>query len=328
MTADALGLPTIIVPYPGPATNPGEQDLFVYLRPETNGVLVESTLLKVIRGYGETQFIKLIYLANYPGEFIVKNTIVEQYYSLKLHFAVTGKRAFTEKMIQSFERSFNTKFETAPIYGSFEALSILGTTPEDLFGVWVQPWEMTTLNGQSVKKIKDIYVVNYDIPALVHKNTKGTDIAVMIFRTKMGYDEIKQLVSRMWEALVKQGVLNPQFDSSRAFHHSKSPFEQTLDAISYLFANNREHMSLKDFTFPRYLMANGIPEDVICGLMRNPIVHIQEPDGSITEDSIFSYGHNCSYEEALDMVRRIVAQMPIIHHGPLIDDICKNCMFE
>ncbi|NCN05686.1 MAG: hypothetical protein GW949_08645 [Spirochaetales bacterium] len=326
MKADPLGLPTIIVPYPGPAPDDESQDLFVYLRPETNGVLVESTLLRVIKNAGLGQPWKLVYMANFPGEFIVRNKIVEQYYAVKLHFAVAGRWAFSDSMRHRFNQYFQVDFNRVPVLGSFEALEVLGKTPEELFSSWVEAKDMTILNGQTIKKIEGSYIVNYDIPALMHKNEKGTDIAVMIFRTRMDYQGIKSLVARMWEALVAGGILKPQHDASRAFHHSKSPFEQTLDAITYLFANDRKTLRLKDFTFPKYLMGRGIPEEVICGLMRNPIVSIREPSGRLVEDSVFSYGNNFSFAQAYDLVTRIESQIPLIHHGPLIDDICRGCL--
>ena len=82
---EALHSPSILVPYPGPDSAPDALDVFVYLRPETNGVAVESTVLKVVRECrGRESDIDLVYMANVPGSHIVRRRIVERHYSLRL----------------------------------------------------------------------------------------------------------------------------------------------------------------------------------------------------------------------------------------------------
>ncbi|MGI9255321.1 MAG: hypothetical protein ACR2PY_00115 [Salinispira sp.] len=274
------GLPTIIVPYLGPATDPNYQDIFVALRPETNGVLVESTMLKVLKSTEKyCSAMKLIYMANFPGEFIVKNNIIEQYYALKLHFAVMGREAFTPAMITSFENYFHRSFENSEIIGAFQALKIFDISAEELFHLWVSKNSVCTINGQSVKHIRGMYVINYDIPAIIHKNNQGTDIAVMAFRTNLNNTNIEQLFRSMHGALIKAGVVAPLCNMSRAFHYSKSPLEQILDGIAYLHTQDRRRIGLNDFTCARYLMEQGIDAAVICGILMNPTVALPSSYG-------------------------------------------------
>lgn len=323
MTPDQLGQPTIIIPYPGPTKKWGEQDIFVYLRPETNGVLVESTMLKVIKSAEEyASTMKLVYMANFPGEFIVRNNIVEQYYALKLHFAVMGSKAFTAEMRERFERHFRRNFDENEIIGSFQALKRFGMKPEELFELWVPQEEVSVIAGQSVKHIRDCYVVNYDIPALLDKNSKGTDIAVMIFRTSLGYSHVRRLVRTMHEALVKSGIINPKYDASRAFHFSKGPFEQIMDGIGYLYTQNREKFALEDITFARYLLEKGVDLRYICGCLMNPIVGVEDDHQEIHELNIFQKTAGMNYSQAYSMLERVRYQLVLIHHGPLLQSIC------
>ncbi len=347
------GLPTIIVPYPGPATDPNYQDIFVALRPETNGVLVESTMLKVLKSTEKyCSAMELIYMANFPGEFIVKNNIIEQYYALKLHFAVMGREAFTPAMITSFENYFHRSFEDSEIIGAFQALKIFDISAEELFSLWVSKNSVCTINGQSVKHIRGMYVINYDIPAIIHKNNQGTDIAVMAFRTALNNTNLEQLFRSMHDALIKVGIVRSRYDMSRAFHYSKGPLEQILDGIAYLHTQDRRRIGLNDFTCARYLMDQGVDAAFICGILMNPTVALPFVDGgqaaraaaygnlvgepsvpygasvdasvggAAKEVNLFQYTVGMSYAELARILPRILYQVMIVHHGPLFKSLC------
>jgi len=322
MKPDEMGQPTIIVPYPGPSSVAGFQDIFVYLRPETNGVIAESTILRVVKSanvHGDAM--KLIFLANIPGEFIVENHIVEQFYSVRLHFAVHGGNAFTPSMRERFSRHFSIPFSEAKIYGAFRALQEFDMQPEELFKVWVAETDLMHLNGQIVKKIKDIYVVNYDIPALIHKNSRQTDIAVMIFRTSYGYPEVKALVANMHKALCDINILSAQFDASRAFHFSKGPLEQVMDGIAYLYPATGKKLHLANFTFATWLQEQGFDISILKSLLLNPIVTWKDEQGNGHEDNVFNLTLYDDYATALCKLRAIVHQHDCIHHGTFLEAI-------
>ncbi|MBN1411073.1 MAG: hypothetical protein JW969_09525 [Spirochaetales bacterium] len=294
------GKPDILIPYPGPCTlDSGCQDIFVYLRPESNGVLVESTLLKVIKNDPHYNTgIKLIYLANIHGTFIVTNRIVEEHYLLKEKFARKGKSLFTPFMQEQFVRFFNRSFEEAPIVGSYEALNILGFSEDQLFRYIVEEQDMLVINGQNIKKINELFVVNYDIPALLHKNYKQADIAVMIFRSNLEYNDFHILVEKMTGALIQSRVLARNAPFSRVFHYSKGPFEQVLDAIGYLYHPDGSHISLKEINYCSYLMQRGIDINQIFSAIRHPIMLFKTDDNKILEDNLICYTYNDSFEEA------------------------------
>src|SRR5262249_23761654 len=149
---------------------------------------------------------ELIFLANIPGEFIVKHRIVEQYYGLRLHFAATGRAALTDSMKREFERVFNVPADKADIVGAFQALETLNKEPEELFDTWVGNQDVATIAGQCIKKIGEQFVINYDVPALLHKNSKQTDIAVMLFRTSLSYAEIRPIIAEMHNVICNAGM--------------------------------------------------------------------------------------------------------------------------
>lgn len=302
------GSPQVLVPYPGPQGDGEVQDIFVYLRPETNGVLVESLLLKVIQSCSQYHTgINLVYLANLPGEFILENHIVERHYAYKLYFAVYGGRAFTARMRATFESRFAVGFDSARVIGSFEALRQLGMSPDQLFSRWVDAADVLHVNGQTVKRIDTVFVVNYDIPALLHKNNRGTDIAVMLFRCAVDYSYFGDLVNEMRTTLVDSGVLPKNLPASRAFHFSHGPFEQLLDARGHLRATDGSPVPFSDLSFVRFALAQGVSEADLRSAVDNPICLFAE-DGDYVEESIFVYTATDSYAQALEKLARIRAQ--------------------
>ncbi len=161
--------PKILVPYPGPDADPGLLDIFVYLRPETNGVAVESTVLKVVKEYRRRDAdLDLIYLANVPGDHIVQTKTVERHYALRLHFAVHGGAAFSSAMQEQFSEYYHQPFAAERVIGAFDALRRFNWEPEELFGLWVAEEAVSRIAGQVVKQYDGVWIVKYAIPARLH----------------------------------------------------------------------------------------------------------------------------------------------------------------
>ncbi len=307
---DDRALPSILIPYPGPSVDPSTEDIFVYLRPETNGYLVESLLLKVIKKNPEyKQRIFFVYFANIPGEFISRHHIVEKHYQTQLRFAVLGKKLFTEYMIQDFERWFGKSFDACRVIGAFEALRVLGWTPDQLFSLWVPTEDVLLTSGQTVKRYGDLFIVNYDIPALVQKNAQGTDIAVMLFRTSVGYEGFSSIFKEMENSLLDAKILPQGIPMNRVFHYSKGPFEQILDGRDYLYSQGGTHIPCEELSFATYLLQKGVPKETIRGVIEHPLVRYQDETGKIRENSIFLYTRGDSYQRAYEKFLNLQAQV-------------------
>ncbi len=297
--AKTVGRPVILIPYEGPCDDEGCQDIFLYLRPETNGVEVESTILRQIEHHPHyRKQIRLVYLANIPGDFIVDRHIVEQHYSLKFFFAVHGKSAFTPHMQREFERCFGVSFRDAEILGSFEALKRLHLSTQKLFDYWVPAGRMCIVNGQTIKELGGRYIVNCDIPDLLHKNNRETDIAVMIFRIWFPYRELHRLITSMCDALSREGLLRQGRPANRVFHYSRGPFEQLLDASGYLYDPDGNSVPLDRVSFAAYLMQRGIPEEVIAGAVTCPIMRFDGSSGVKGEDDLYHVTEGTDYGQA------------------------------
>jgi hypothetical protein len=309
MSGSAVEQPTILVPYK-PDGSGRSQDVFIYLRPETNGIEVESRMMRVVQQNHEFRnSIELAYLANFPGSFIHEQQIVERHYHVRIYFARCGGEGFTPFMKESFQRYFAADPRKVPVLGAFEAMETLGMDAEKMFRLWVPDEDMAVICGQSVKRLNNHYIVNYDIPAILSKNNVNTDIAVMVFRTSLGYSRIHQLVASIGEELQKAALLRKDVPLSRAFHYSKGPFEQILDATGYVFEPDGTPVPVRNSSFYCFLEARyGFKSHEILGALNQPIMRFGLEGGLWVEDEIFAYTQNDSFEEAAEKLSRVLCQ--------------------
>ncbi len=302
---DGIRKPTIVLPYMPSTGVEGEKDLFIYLRPETNGVKVESLMFSVI--HDDPLFrdsISLVYLANLPGDFVSNYNVIERHYALKCEMARKGRECFTSLMIEKFENWYDVKWSEVKVVAAYEALELLNINSKELFNLWVSDQDFFYIHGQSVKKVGDLYVINYDIPELLKKNSTKTDIAVMVLRTKLTNRDLTSLISKMETSLKEGGAIDPKTPPRRCFHYTKSPLEEILDGQGYLYNENGEVVNIEHISFVSYLLKRGINYDHILKLIFSPIVTIKE--GTIEKEVyLYDYLMGDSYEEAYEKISKI-----------------------
>jgi len=310
MSTQQVRIPTVVIPFDSECRTELCQDVCVYLRPEANGIQVESAMMRTISTnpqYNEN--VKLVYLANIPGEFIAKHRIIEQHYRLKISFAKQGKRLFTAYMQREFSRYYKVPFEEAEILGAFEAMKRLHYTREGLFNLWVPAEDVFHLNGQTIKRVNELFIVNYDIPAILQKNRTSTDIAVMILRTRLGPGSIHSLMEDMVERLKVDGLLQQSEAFTRVFHFSRSPFEQILDGIGFLYKRDGTHIPLQDIQFYNYLLQQGMSRTEIHQILHYPIFGFPNGKGRLKEQTVYAASYGMDYKRAYQMLLTAKAQI-------------------
>lgn len=304
-------LPTVVIPFEADCRSSRCQDVFVYLRPETNGIRVESVMMRTLSQRPQYKDrVHIAYLANLPGDFIQKNRIIEDHYRLKLLFTKRGKQLFTPYMRREFSRYFGVPFEEARIYGAFEAMKKLGYTREELFHLWVPKKDVFHLNGQTIKRCGERdFVINYDIPGILHKNTVSTDVAVMILRTTFDPKELQRMIMDIVEELRREGILDNSKGYSRVFHFSKGPFEQILDAVGFLYDAEGKHIPLSNVHFYTYLLEKGLESHEVSEVLRNPIFRFGKNGRGDFEETIYAATFEQNYEEAYRTLLSAKAQV-------------------
>ena len=302
--------PTIVVPFTGVCESSLCQDVFVYLRPESNGIAVESALMKGVSKIPDWQNnVNLVYLANLPGDFLNKKGVMEEHYQTRIKFARKGKSIFTPYMGKVFSDHYKVDFEKAEIIGSYNALSVLGLNEDELFKLWVDVEDMLVVNGQTIKSIGDYFVVNSDIPAILHKNNSKTDIAVMIFRTVFWGRDFYNVILNMTKVLLEEGILCAESQFSHVFHYSKGPFEQILDAVGFLYDSRGNHLPLQNIRFYNFLLEKGLTQKAITHFIRQPLFQFRNDEGNIEEKSIFHITKDLSYDESWKILKSATAQV-------------------
>jgi hypothetical protein len=182
-------------------------------------------------------------------------------------------------------------------------------TYNDLFNIRVPLSDMLLINGQNIKKFQGYYILNYDIPAILHKNNNSTDIAVMMFRVTMDYEAVHRLIDDMGEALIAADILHPEKPLSRIFHYSKGPFDQVRDAQGYLYTLDNRHEPMEALSFCAYLLKQGFSLNEIRGALDNPVVRVPAANGEITENYLFSITANDSFKSAAGKFSRMHSQL-------------------
>ncbi len=298
--------PTIVLPFITTTGNEEVKDLFIYLRPESNGIRVESLMFSVI--HNDPVFrdrISLVYLANLPGDFVSDRKVIEKHYFLKCEMARKGRECFTPLMITRFEKWFNVKWDEANVISAYDAIEKLNIDSKQLFNLWVSDKDFFYVHGQSVKKVGSLYVINYDIPELLKKNSVSTDIAVMVLRSRLTNRELTSLITKMETALKDGGAIDPKTPPRRCFHYTKSPLEEILDGVGYLYDEIGIEVPLEKISFVNYLLNRGISKEKISNLVFSPIVEIEE-SGIVKEVYLYDYLMGDSYEEAYLKISKIV----------------------
>jgi len=301
--------PSVLIPYDGPTEQPNTRDIVLYLRPQYNGLEVESTLLRIIKEQKEyRRKLTLVYLANVPGDTIVERQIIERHYSLRLYYAIHGVKAFTPHMHVLFKKWGGQKATEKTVLGAFEALKKLRLSPEDLFFLWVDRRNMLKMLGQSIKRVHTesgelLHIINYDIPALLHMNSSSTNIAVMMFRTSLGYRHFRNMIDSAEAILREKGLVNKQCSIKRIFHYSQGPFEELLDAYDYVVHTDGSAVSLNNFSFSQYLFRKGIDYQEQEGLLNHPLVVFYKSE----EKNIFECTKGMSYHETYLQIANITS---------------------
>ncbi len=285
----------------------------VCVRPESNEVRYERSII-----LGSMPFADIVYLANINGEYFSENHIIETHYPVQYHFSLCGKQAMRcyPEMMNDFSAYFNTDFETAEIIGSYEAIQKKIITAEQLFNYIVVDEFFLRSYGQTIKKIDDYFVINYDIPALISMYNKTANVFVVVLRFKNCNYTFSEINQSIYDEIIninmpiigndRKLVLSWNELIKRTYHISRNHIMAMFDMLDYVFRKDSSVIHFSETPLGSLLINNyGFSEDAIRKIKEFPLVRIcQNSDSRLVYLS--EYAKDKSLEESAEIIKSIV----------------------
>ncbi len=287
----------------------------IYVRPESNYLAYENAIIKGIHHYTD-----IIYMANINGMLFIKDALILGHLSSQYHFAIFGKSELANfpEMIEEFENFFKIKFNQAEIIGSFEAILKLKISQEELFKTFVNDKDFLRFYGQTIKKINNYYIINYDIPALLEKYTPKIDVFVIVAKFKdadFSFVELNQSISKEIMCDNKSPIIDFNLDKfenlhwmekvKRTYHFSHNHIMAMFDMIDFVFKNDGSHINYNDTPLGYFLLNNKINIDTLIKIKEFPIVYINQ-NGVKKLGNIIEEANNKSINQCIDLINSII----------------------
>ena len=286
----------------------------IYVRPKTNLVKYEKEILVGLQPYAD-----VIYLANLNGKLFIKNALILEHYSTQYKFSIMGKEEVKKysEMKKKIEKFFDRDFDSMKIIGAFDAMLEMNLTADALFNIIVEKKDFLKLYGQTIKKVKDYYIVNYNIPAILEKYTPTANIFVVAVRLKDKNTSLKLLDQSIFENIQndkntpiidedKLGKLKWNEKIRRTYHISRNHIIAMFDMMDFVFKSNGDHIKLEEIPFAKWLFDRGnINEQQLLQLKDYAIVYIRKNRKkklvNILEESMHK-----NFEECEELLKSII----------------------
>ncbi|MDA3900465.1 MAG: hypothetical protein PF637_08095 [Spirochaetes bacterium] len=229
----------VLIPYNKERITDNSILISLFVRPESNRVDYEALIAQGMKGIGTPFF-----MANYNGEVISKRHIVLNHYFLHYLFALHGKEEVLKypEFSEAFQNKFRISVKDAHVLGSFEYLQSEYNDrfdEESLFHFYANEKDFLLFHGNSIKRINGIFVVNYDIPAILKSYTEKSNILIFSICCCNGHT-IDQLNYSLFTKFSEAGILPgkkspiPWYNQVRRIYHiSSNHIEAMFDLTDY-----------------------------------------------------------------------------------------------
>lgn len=286
----------------------------IYVRPQTNKLNYERAIILGCQKYGD-----IVYLANIGGKIFIDNLLIIEHYSTQYFFAMHSKSIVSEypEMVEAFEKHFNVPFESADIVNPYEAILKLGITTEKLFNTIVDDSHFMRLYGQTIKKINDIYVINYDIPEILAKYTPEINVFVLSVIFKDQATQLSDLNQAIFENL-KTDNSTPIIDEEkysthkwhekvrRTYHISYNHIASMFDMKDFVFSADGSEIAFEEIPLANYLIRNNIiSEENLLALKRFSLVYYYDDSGARKLINIQEFADSMTLMECVDLFKRL-----------------------
>jgi len=219
------------------------------------------------------------------------------------------------EFVETFENYFKTSFDSSFIIGSFDALIKLNLNDESLFNYIVEDKDFLKLYGQTIKKINNVFVVNYDMPAIIKRYTPKANVFAIAIKFKDKNTSFLEINQSIFDQIKKNNmvIVDEEFHKSlewnerirRTYHISRNNVMAMFDMVDFIIRNNNDHLRFIETPLGKTLIEeNGISEDFIIRIKEFPIVYIEE-NGKKRLVNLLEEANGMNMEECVNLIKRI-----------------------
>lgn len=285
----------------------------IYVRPQTNKLNYEKAIILACQQYGE-----IVYLANIGGKIFIDNLLILEHYATQYLFAMHSKSIIAEypEMIKKIEQHFNLDFQKIDIISPFDAILKLKITSAELFNTIVDECDFLRIYGQTIKKIGDCFVINYDIPEIIAEYTPQTNVFTCAAILKE-HSKITDLNQAIFDNL-KTNDSTPIIDKDiykahkwfetvkRTYHISYNHVAAMFDMKDFVFSAKGDEIDFTEIPLASHLINSGILtcEDLLA-IKRFSLVYINDDNGEKKLINIQEEAKNMTLEECIELFKKI-----------------------
>lgn len=285
----------------------------IYVRPETNQVSYEKAILK-----GALPYSDVIFMANLNGMLFIRDALILDHYACQYRFAIYGVDEIKKypEMVDKVENYFGVHLSPEKFIGSFDAILKLNISAEKLFNTFVDEKSFLKLYGQTIKKYDDLYIINYDLPAIIEKYNDKSNVFIVVVKfknEKITFDKINYSIAIEMEKdnnllfycadIYKDISLIEKV--KRTYHFSSTHIMAMFDMTDFVFDSNCKRISVTETPFGHYLIKNNfLTKERLIKLREYPMVYVSV-NGKRELLNIIEDTKGISFDESVELLRSI-----------------------
>ena len=319
--------PDILVPYAA------EEDLssgtrrdrirhaIVCVRPESNRLPYEAEIVSVLKARA-----RVTYIANLNGRLFTEGGILRSRYASQFRFA-RDPRAFLgqyPELALAFEEHFGVSVSEAPIRSSLGDLSEIGLSPEGLFTTIVSDADFLAVKGQTFKRIHGVYIVNYDLPAIVRRYTPEANVFVALAEAEADSDDFYDgLNEALHDTIASHSETPLVFGAElsglswhervrRTYHLSMNRLQAMLDMADFVYPDASGRLDVAGTPLGAALVkAGAIGAEALRQAKESHLCRLAAPGPDLANLAFLPYdGHGMGFEELCRLVAGIRPTTP------------------
>ncbi|HOV14915.1 MAG TPA: hypothetical protein PK771_11565, partial [Spirochaetota bacterium] len=211
---------------------------------------------------------------------------------------------------------FGVKFDDAQIIGSFDAIIKLDMSDELLFNIVVDKKDFLKLYGQTIKKIGNVYILNYDMPAIIKRYTPKANVFAIAIRLKNQSYSLMDINQSIFDQIKKNNMIiigeemHKELEWNekirRTYHISRNNIMAMFDMTDFIIRSNSEHICFDETPLGRILIEeHNISYNFLYQLKEFPIVYINK-NGHKKLVNLLEEANGMTMEECVALIKSII----------------------